>query len=375
MTDPRADEHQPKERSRPGSAPPRRSTRPNVILEDLDSIEAQRMRKRGRKYGLRDLFAKAGPDDPRVYRRLSSFARPYYGSLLVSFLLAGVAALATLGQAFVLAALFDPLSGVTRGDSALLASLRSVQPVLRHRGWGAAIDAVGASVLMLVGHLRTVWEAYPPREQLGIISISVIVLVLIENANSYVQRLIMRTVSLELVRQVRAALFDRMLTLSMRFYQANHSGKLLSRLTNDLSNLGALLVDVMVDFSTDALTLLGVLVALYVKGGVVVLLGMGIVVVAFVPVQQISRRIGARRSATRPRWARSTRGSRRRWARRRSSRSSAPSSTSATASRTSTRPTPRAASGPPSCARASSRWSRSSAPSASRCSSGTRARR
>src|SRR5262245_51279986 len=92
--------------SAPPPAPPRKPARPGVILED---IEARRLRQRGRKYALRDLLAKPGPDDPRVYRRLSSFAKPYSGSLVLAFLLSAIAATATLGQVFVMKHMLAPI--------------------------------------------------------------------------------------------------------------------------------------------------------------------------------------------------------------------------------------------------------------------------
>lgn len=275
----------------PPGGPAPRARRPNVILEDIDTIEDRRLRQRGRKYSLRDLFARPGPNDPRVYRRLSSFAKPFYGSLAVAFLLAAVAAVAKLGQAFIFAYMFDPLDGNYHQPSPLGAAMRTGSSLFGHRGWTDWLDAMLGSVTLALGHIRAAWEHMSPREQLALAAIAIVALVLVENANRYVQRLIMRTISLEVVKRIRGALFDRLMTLSMRFYQANHSGKLMSRLTNDLGNLGSLLVDVMVDFSTDFMILVGGLVALYIKGGPVVMLGLGMAVLIFVPVQQISRRI------------------------------------------------------------------------------------
>ena len=296
MTDLRVETGEPQGDLRPDAGappppPPRKPARPGVILEDIDVIEARRMSARGRKYGLKDLLAKPGPDDPRVYRRLSSFARPYYPQLVLAFVLSGIAAVATLAQVFVMKYMLAPMLHGARGGSLLDGLLRVTARAYRtptHIDW---LDTAVACVRAVATALEAAWQAVPPREQLALAGVALVVMVLVENGTRYVQRLIMRTVSLELVKQIRVALFDRLLTLSMRFYQANHSGKLLSRLTNDLNNLGTLLVDVMVDFSTDAMVLIGALISLYMQGGAVVLLGMLITVVSFVPVQQISRRI------------------------------------------------------------------------------------
>jgi subfamily B ATP-binding cassette protein MsbA len=296
MTDLRVETGEPQGNLRPGEGaspapPPRKPARPGVILEDIDVLEARRHSARGHKYGLRDLLAQPGPDDPRVYRRLSSFARPYYGSLLLAFLLSAIAAAATLGQVFVMKYMLSPILHGARGVSLLAREMQVAAPAYSAPtgiGW---LDGTWAFLHGVLANIRGWWHAFPPREQLAWAGVALVALVCIENANRYLQRLIMRTISLELVKQVRAALFDRLMTLSMRFYQANHSGKLLSRLTNDLNNLGTLLVDVMVDFSTDAMVLVGALISLYLQGGGVVLVGLGLALVTFVPVQQISRRI------------------------------------------------------------------------------------
>ncbi|HTE06345.1 MAG TPA: ABC transporter ATP-binding protein, partial [Planctomycetota bacterium] len=141
------------------------------------------------------------------------------------------------------------------------------------------------------GLAETAWQGMDAPRQLFYAACGMVVLSVIGQANGYAQKLLMRNVALDVVSTIRVALFDRLMTFSMRFFQANHSGKLMSRLTNDLNNLGSLLVDVTVDFTTDAFTLIGSLLYLWYQGGYVVLAGLAIAVASFVPVQQISRRI------------------------------------------------------------------------------------
>ncbi|HVQ27702.1 MAG TPA: hypothetical protein VMV01_21095, partial [Planctomycetota bacterium] len=59
-------------------------TTPNVILEDIDALERRRLKQRGRKYSLRDLFRRARPDDPQPFRELLRFARPHRWAIAVS---------------------------------------------------------------------------------------------------------------------------------------------------------------------------------------------------------------------------------------------------------------------------------------------------
>jgi subfamily B ATP-binding cassette protein MsbA len=274
-----------------GAAPPPKPSRPGVILEDIDALEQRRIQKRGRKYGLRDLFGKPGPEDPRVYRRLTVFARPFAGALLLALFMSGVAAAAKMGFIFTIKRLFQPIfePRAALGPAAQL--MRQLEALLSVDTWFAASDAVLGSVLLLAGRASAWWSGLGPHRQLYAAAGMLVGLAVLGQVNKYCQKLIMRTVSLEVIKAIRAALFDRLVTLSMRFYQANHSGKLLSRLTNDLNNMGMLLVDVMVDLSTDFLTLVAALIYLWVQGGELVILGLAIAIVSFIPVQQISRRI------------------------------------------------------------------------------------
>jgi len=142
--------------------------------------------------------------------------------------------------------------------------------------------------------IEQIWDGIPPRGQLQVAAGFMVGLVLIEQSNRYVQRLIMRSVSLDTVRIVRADLFRKLMQLSMRFFQANHSGKLLSRITSDLTNLGNLLVDVMVHILTDIFTVTLSIAYVWWRGGGVVIIALALATVSFVPIQSIARKLRKR---------------------------------------------------------------------------------
>jgi hypothetical protein len=241
MTDLRGDEGENGDGERPAD-PPARPKRPNVILEDIDAIETRRLKLRGRKYGLRDLFTKAGPDDPRVYRRLSSFgpttARCCWPSR------SRPRAAATLGQVFVMGihALAHPAR--RRGVSLLAREMQVAAPASTPPASVAGRD---------VGLPAPCWPTSAAAggtpsaaRAAGWAGVALVVLVHRERqplrAAPHHAHHLRWSWSSRCARRSSTGSW-----LSMRFYQANHSGKLLSRLTNDLNNLGALLVDVMVD--------------------------------------------------------------------------------------------------------------------------------
>ncbi|HZM00239.1 MAG TPA: ABC transporter ATP-binding protein, partial [Planctomycetota bacterium] len=166
-------------------------------------------------------------------------------------------------------------------------------------GWAALL----APARLLLESFMFLWLNLEPFEQLAAACAFFVLLAMIEQSNKYAQKLIMRSVVLRIVSDIRLALFDRLMSFSMRFYQANHSGRLMSRLTGDLHGLGVLLVDVVIDLATDCFTLIGALLGLYLKGGWLVLAGLALSVVSFVPVQVLARRLRRKESDNQSRLA------------------------------------------------------------------------
>jgi ATP-binding cassette, subfamily B, bacterial MsbA len=280
--------------------------RPNVIVEDIDALEARRITERGRKYSLRDLLPgrrRALGEETAPYRRLLVYARPFIGSLFAALVMSGLAAAAKLGFVFLMTRVLEPIlePGPASLGPGMMHIARGAAKAATWGGPGSVLHTLATWLATVRGTVTTIWEGVDPREQLLLAAVAMVVLAVGEQANKYAQKLLMRTVALDIVSRIRLALFDRLMTFSMRFFQANHSGKLMSRLTNDLNNLGALLVDVSVDLATDFFTLVGALVYLWIKGGPVVYAGLAIALLTFVPVQQISRRIRRKESSNQSR--------------------------------------------------------------------------
>jgi ATP-binding cassette, subfamily B, bacterial MsbA len=264
---------------------------PNVILEDIDAVERRRLKQRGRKYSIRDLFVRPTEDDPRPFRHLMRFVKPHKAALLAALCMSAVSAAAKLSSVFITKDLLEAILTGAYDPQPVAASLRFAARTLRAAAmqdtWAGLLAPLRAPFALVAWY----WEGLTPRQQLGVAACSFVALVLVEQCNKYAQKLLMRTVTLRIVNEVRLALFEKLMTFSMRFYQANHSGRLMSRLTGDLHGFGVLLVDVVVDITTDLFTLIGGLIYLYYLGGWAVLAGLGIALISFVPVQQISRRL------------------------------------------------------------------------------------
>jgi len=275
----------------PGSGPHRD---PLVILEDLDQVEARRREWRKRKQKLPPEL-KGTAEDPAFYRQLISYAKPYRLKMSVALCMSALAATAKVGYFFALEGLLAP---IFRAGSERVAPgpEQLAQHVLKFPG----IEGLGDPLLplaMLRDNVTWWWSSVPPLSQLKWAAGFLVLLVILEQLNKYVQRMIMRGVSMDIVRTLRVALFSKLLQLSLRFFHKNHSGKLLSRVTADLTKLGNLLVDVLVNMFSDVFTVIGSLFYVFYSGGGFVLIALAVAGVTFVPIQQIGRRVRQKENA------------------------------------------------------------------------------
>ncbi len=262
---------------------------PNVILEDVDTLEG---RRRGRKPGDLPEDHVGTVRDPRIGRRLASYARPRLPSMGLALVMSAVSAGAKVGYLFLLKWILEPMferNPVPPASVGWTALREDVLTAIRlDASWWESFS-LGLGVAK--GLLLTWIASIEPLTQLRSCAVLLVALVLFEQTVKYGQKLLMRAVALEVVRDIRIDLFERIMGLSMRFFHANHSGKLLSRITNDLTKLGNLLVDIMVNWFTDVFTVLGALFFIYSEAGATVIVALLVATVSFIPVQQLGRRI------------------------------------------------------------------------------------
>jgi subfamily B ATP-binding cassette protein MsbA len=275
------------------------SPRRNIIVEDVDELERRRLKQRGsKKYSFLDLFRKPTEDDPKSFRKMAAFIRPFRGTLIGALVISAIAAALALVEIWIMKEGFGAIFSRLERSSTLQVALDAITPLgtLMLPGADGADGADGAGpvssfLAVAQGMAVSLWNTQDALDRLVFAVVAFLSMALVENVLKYVQRLIMRTISLDIVRDIRSALFSKLMTFSMRFYHKNHSGKLISRLTTDLNNLGSMLVDVTVELSVDLMTLIGALVYLWVLGGGMLWAGLGIAVLCFLPVQSIARRL------------------------------------------------------------------------------------
>jgi subfamily B ATP-binding cassette protein MsbA len=261
---------------------------PQVILEDLDRLESKR---RGTKSSKLPPELRGTIRDPKVTRKLVAYATPHLPVMGLALLMSLFSAASKVAFLYVMMGILKPMfdgEGAATSDALgevvldLLPAVRPEASLLR------MLSAVGA---MLGGLFSLGWNTLEPLSQLKTAATLVVVLVTLEQLNKYGQKLLMRAVALNVVRDMRIDLFGKIMSLSMRFFHANNSGKLLSRITNDLNKLGNLLVDIMVHWFTDLFTVFASMLFIWIEGGPAVILALVLATVSFAPVQQLGRRI------------------------------------------------------------------------------------
>lgn len=89
----------------------------------------------------------------------------------------------------------------------------------------------------------------------------------LNSLGQWFQEYVMAGAALRVVRAIRADLFDRLQTLSLRFFDLHPHGELMSRLTNDVDNITMVLASSVTSLIGSALSLIFVAIMMFVANG------------------------------------------------------------------------------------------------------------
>jgi subfamily B ATP-binding cassette protein MsbA len=117
--------------------------------------------------------------------------------------------------------------------------------------YGAASAGVAAQIQPILD------EVLPSREKLGATITLIVVLYLIKGAGAYLSGYLMTDVGQRVVRDLRNVLFTHILGQSAAFFSSRTSGKLLSRITNDVGQVQQAVSETIGDLARESLSLLG----------------------------------------------------------------------------------------------------------------------
>jgi subfamily B ATP-binding cassette protein MsbA len=106
-------------------------------------------------------------------------------------------------------------------------------------------------------------EVLPNRENLGLVSTAIVVVYLVKGLAAYLSACWMADVGQRVVRDLRNVLFRHILGQSAAFFSANTSGKLISRITNDVGQIQQAVSETIGDLARESLALVGYAVLLF----------------------------------------------------------------------------------------------------------------
>jgi subfamily B ATP-binding cassette protein MsbA len=106
-------------------------------------------------------------------------------------------------------------------------------------------------------------EVLPSRENLRLVSTAIIVVYLVKGLAAYLSSYWMADVGQRVVRDLRNVLFRHILGQSAAFFSASTSGKLISRITNDVGQIQQAVSETIGDLARESLAVIGYAVLLF----------------------------------------------------------------------------------------------------------------
>ncbi|RKL63933.1 ABC transporter ATP-binding protein [Thermoanaerobacteraceae bacterium SP2] len=162
------------------------------------------------------------PYDPKIMRRLLSYARPYTLYIILSVIMIMVVTVANLLRPYLIMTAIDKYINVYHGSAANYA----IQGVIR----------------------------------IGKIYLAIILISFVLN---YLQIYIMQLVGQKIIYNMRQQIFAHVQSLSLSFFDKNPVGRLVTRVTNDTDTLNEMYTSVISNIFNDIFILLGIAVMMF----------------------------------------------------------------------------------------------------------------
>lgn len=256
------------------------------------------------KYHEEEVIGKAY--DSRLMKRLLAYAKPYRWAMLLAVLLLVVITLVDLAKPWLVRIAIDehinagvyigwqpgsePDAGVRVNDKILIPEdkVKSdsggkayqvipyegnnylVAAVLRGKEY--SVESHGGTVYFLSEGQRHIGELISPEENAALRKADVAALVRLAVvylfflffgfAINYAQVYLLHKTGQKVIFDMRHKIFSHIQNLSMRFFDTNPVGRLITRVTNDTETLNDLFTDVLVNLFKDFFTLFGIVIVM-----------------------------------------------------------------------------------------------------------------
>ncbi len=126
---------------------------------------------------------------------------------------------------------------------------------------------------------------------LRLIPIAVIIIYFLRGAGYLGQAYLMSYVGQDIIRRLRDSLYDHIQDLSLSFFQKEKTGVLMSRITNDVSIIRAMVSTVVTGALRDFFTIVGLTFVIFYRDWRMALCALIVLPVAFFPVVKFGRRV------------------------------------------------------------------------------------
>ena len=113
----------------------------------------------------------------------------------------------------------------------------------------------------------------------------------IKGIASYVQSVLISHVGLRVVADAQNRLFAHLAQMDLAFFQANATGGLISRFTNDINTMRGAVANALVGFGKDALSLVGLVVVMFLQDLQLALFCFVVFPIAVFPIVRLGRRM------------------------------------------------------------------------------------
>ncbi len=134
------------------------------------------------------------------------------------------------------------------------------------------------------------------QRMLVLIPVAVIVIYLLRGAGMYAQEYLMSYVGERIILRLRTLLYDRIQDLPISFFQREKTGVLMSRITNDVNVIKAMVSFAVTSSLKDSFTILGLVGVIFYRDWKMAIFALVILPLAFFPVVAFGRRV--RRAST-----------------------------------------------------------------------------
>ena len=249
----------------------------NIILEDLDRLELEKEQLR-KNLSILDLLRPSRNADFTLWQKLFVFAKPYVPRIILCLVITIVAG-----------AMVAPKLWLAYEGTKPIVAPEEVEKEKEKAEKDEDTPWYQKAKLRLYDFFLE--SDQPPQKKLTILIGIFLAIVILEQALKYISSVMIRAAGHRIIMDVRNELFAKVMSLSLRFHNKNHSGKLISRITGDIAVFGGFFTHTATEFMQNLTTFIFCIIALLMMGGGDLFLFGALIFIIFLPIQAIGRQI------------------------------------------------------------------------------------